>query len=112
MMFLKSGGLATILFVFLVGWIFLADNGRGRIERSCVPIQWAGTVVESIVDLTIPKYSSIVDEGVDSTEYSCQYVIWRIFYEKEYLIDLETKELEEIEQIKKDRNKEGKRFHD
>lgn len=111
-MFLKSGGVASILLIFFVAWVFLADNGQGRLERSCEPVQWVGTIFESIVDLTYPEYSYIVDEGVDSTEYSCQYIIWRIFYEEEWLEYEEEQKIEDAELIKEERRKAGKNYHD
>lgn len=112
MMFLKGGGLASILLVVFLGWVFIADGGMARIERICKPVQWVGTVAESATDLTIPQYSRKVDGWVDSLEFSCQYTVWRLFYEKEWQESQEQKqeESERLEEERKDSS--GKKFHD
>lgn len=109
-MFMKGGGLFSVLFMVFVGWIFIADSGETRLTRACKPIDWAGVVFESVTDLTLPQYSPNVDRWMDSAEFSCQYTIWRLFYEDKWLEATDQQKKEAEETVKP--NPHGKKYHD
>lgn len=114
MMFMKGGGLFSILMVLFVGWVFIASSDEERLVRACKPTQWIGGFATSIVDLTAPKYSSTVDGWIDSLEYSCQYMLWRLFYESAWLEqqdDMEKNLYRAIDDDKK-ASRNGKKMHD
>ena len=107
---MKSGGVFSILFMVFVAWVFIADGGEQRITRACKPIDWGGVVFESITDLTFPEYSRNVDKWMDSAEFSCQYTVWRLFYEQEWINAKENNESVDLD--KQSNPGEGKKFHD
>lgn len=113
-MFMKGGGLSSILLIIFLGWIFIASSDEERLIRSCKPTQWIGGFGTSLVDLTVPKYSKTVDGWVDSLEYSCQYMFWRLFYESAWLEQQEKleKNLYHAIEEKKEQNRNGKKLHD
>lgn len=110
MTFMKSGGVFSILFMVFVAWVFIADGGEQRITRACKPIDWGGVIVESITDLTLPEYSRTVDGWMDSAEFSCQYTVWRLFYEAQW-VDANEEKKERIT-IEENKPGEGKKYHD
>jgi len=98
MMMFKGGGMFGILALVFFTWVFIASADQERLERGCRPVQWLGSFVESITDLTVPKYSPTVDGWIDSAEYGCQYMVWRLFYEDAWVLD-QTKKAQEKEII-------------
>lgn len=85
MMFMKSSGIASILFIIFIGWVFIAATPQLRMDRTCKPVPWLGSLVTSLVDLSYPVYSKNVDRWVTSAEFSCQYMVWRLFYEDSWV---------------------------
>jgi len=71
--------------VVYIGWVFVADSPRLRIERAARPVVWAGGVLESIADLTDPTQSGPIRAWTADAYYSFQYMLWRRFYEDEFL---------------------------
>ena len=113
-MLFKGGGLFSVLLIVFAGWIFIASSDQERLVRACKPTQWVGGLAVSIVDLTAPKYSSTADGWITSLEYSCQYMLWRLFYEDAWLkYQEQAKEniYEAIEQTKQELRG-NKRHHD
>jgi hypothetical protein len=74
-------GIPLILFVV---WIFLAPLPEQRIERACSPITWVGNLATSTTALTKEENAHTAAPWADKLNYSCQYMIWRLFYQKDY----------------------------
>jgi hypothetical protein len=77
-------GSALIMMIFGC-WVLLAGAQEERINRSCQPILWFGNVLESVALLTVDSWSDAVKEQTLDLDYGCRYVVWRVFYEEEYL---------------------------
>lgn len=75
---------ALLLMIFFV-FVMLGNSPTEKIERSCEPVLWVGNVVESVFLLADSDWSDDVKETTEEIDYSCRYIIWRAFYEEEYL---------------------------
>lgn len=73
-----------ILFLVLVGWIFLPGHPNDRIDHACRPIGWTGNVVTSVSSLVLPNHQQTVQGWFDKFEYGCEYTIWRLIYQDDY----------------------------
>lgn len=87
-----KGGIFTGLLVVFIAWVILGDGPEQRIERSCKPTVWLGNVSVSFVQLVSPKFQDKAQEAFDKFDYGCRFSVWRLFYEKEYLKNLEESE--------------------
>lgn len=74
-------GIPVVCFVF---WVFTAPLPQTRIERVCQPIHWVGNVVTSTTALTTDNHTATSVRWSDKLNYSCQYMVWRLFYQEEY----------------------------
>jgi len=74
-------GIPVVVFIF---WVFTAPLPQNRIERVCQPIQWVGNLATSTTALSADKHTSSAARWSDKLNYSCQYLIWRLFYQDEY----------------------------
>src|SRR5690554_4729251 len=74
-------GIPVLMFVL---WIFMAPLPQQRIERACSPIEWVGNVATSSTALTTQDNTATAMKWSDKLNYSCQYMIWRLFYQKQY----------------------------
>lgn len=74
-------GIPIVCFIF---WVFTAPLPQARIERVCQPITWAGNIVTSTTALTTDSHTSTSVRWSDKMNYSCQYMVWRLFYQEEY----------------------------
>lgn len=84
-------GLTILAFIL---WIFLGAAPQ-RIERTCAPIGWMGNVTVSLAALVTPNYQKPVQKWFDKFTYGCQYTVWRLFYQDDYLKFVETQRTEE-----------------
>ena len=101
-------GLALMMFV---GWVMISDTPAQRMDRACRPVVWSGNVTVSIASLAEPSAHEAnkefqsqagkppppppdrskkplgqrVQGAFDGFNYGCQYALWRLFYEQEYL---------------------------
>ena len=82
---MKSTSLLGIAFIVFLVWIFFASMPEYRLERACKPVNWFGNLTESFISLTIPDKLTATTEIFHSLEYSCQYALWRLFYEADFL---------------------------
>ena len=73
-----------ILFLALVGWIFIASTPNERLERVCKPVGWTGNVVVSLSALVLPTQEKTVQGWFDKLEYGCRYTAWRLIYQNDY----------------------------
>jgi len=105
-------GLALLMFL---GWSLISDTPSQRMERACRPVTWMGNITVSLASLSEPSareankefqsrsgnpppappdkakkpLSGSVQETFDGFNYGCQYALWRLFYEREYLAEQE-----------------------
>lgn len=86
-----------ILFLAFVAYIFVAPNPSVRIERVCKPVPVTGNVIVSMSALILPQHQSTVQGWVSKFDYGCQYIVWRMVYQKEYL-EYQEKKKEEVKQ--------------
>ncbi len=85
MMLMKGSGLFTIAFLVYGIWVLIASGNDERISRACRPVEWGGTIVASLTDIVLPEYSFKVDDWTSSIVFSCEYTVWRLFFEDAYL---------------------------
>jgi len=78
------GQLVSIGFVVFIVWILLASTPQTRLERACRPVDWTGNLATSTAALVAPSYQQSVTKTFRSIDYSCQYMLWRLFYEDDY----------------------------
>lgn len=74
-------GIPILFFVF---WIFTAPLPQERISRVCEPIHWVGNLATSTTALSSAKHTETSARWSDKLNYSCQYLIWRLFYQDDY----------------------------
>jgi hypothetical protein len=74
-------GIPVLMFVW---WVFTAPVPQQRIERVCEPINWVGNLGTSATALATDSHTGTAERWSDKLDYSCQYMIWRLFYQKEY----------------------------
>lgn len=74
-------GIPVLFFVF---WIFTAPLPQERISRVCEPIHWVGNLATSTTALSSAKHTESSARWSDKLNYSCQYLIWRLFYQDDY----------------------------
>jgi hypothetical protein len=69
-----------------VGSIFISTSPRERLERACAPVGWMGKVATSVSMLTTTSEETplATQRWFDSLNYSCQYTLWRQFYEESW----------------------------
>lgn len=75
-------GLTILAFIV---WVALGGTPSDRMHRTCSPISWVGNVVTSITALTAPSWQTNVQYSFDKAAYGCEYTLWRLFYQEEYL---------------------------
>lgn len=86
--------LAVLLYII---WVFLGGSPDDRMQRTCQPILWAGNVTQSLTALTLPEYGQSVTKAFDNVDYACQYTLWRLFYEKDFIESLKNQGMSEEE---------------
>ncbi len=75
-------GVSILIFI---GWVFLAGPPSERIDRGCRPIGWVGNIFTSVFAIGAPSFSEATHRVFKNTEYTCQYAIWRLIYEREWI---------------------------
>jgi len=74
-------GIPLLMFIL---WVFIAPLPEQRIERVCAPITWVGNLTTSTTALTKKNHTDTAATWADKLDYSCQYLIWRLIYQKDY----------------------------
>lgn len=74
-----------VLVLIYIGWIFLAGMPSERIDRGCRPVGWVGNIVTSIFAMGAPTLSKGSYRTFNNIEYGCQYAVWRLIYEKDWV---------------------------
>lgn len=75
--------LSIPLLVFIL-WVFAAPIPQQRIQRVCQPINWVGNIATSSTALATDGHTHTAVKWSDKLSYSCQYMVWRLFYQEEY----------------------------
>lgn len=70
--------------LFFVIWVFAASSPQGRISRGCEPINWVGNVATSTTALSAESHTATTARWSDKLNYSCQFMVWRLFYQEDY----------------------------
>jgi len=79
---------SLLFFIAVFTWIvriFLVTDGSERIERSCTPVEILGQVTISATALVADQYTGNMQATMNQWVYGCRYVVWRSFYEEDYL---------------------------
>lgn len=74
-----------ILLVVYIGWIFIAGEPTVRMDRACRPVEWTGNMAVSLAALTYPSGQRKTQLAFENMDYGCEYSLWRLFYESDYL---------------------------
>ncbi len=82
---LKLGGWGIVLTMFMSIWIMMASDPHERLNRACKPVEWTGNLFTSLALLTWPSTTERVRSTFERTDYGCEFMLWRAFYEKEYV---------------------------
>lgn len=101
--------LATILFFLFV---IIGSSPLERIDRSCMPVGWAGKALTSVASLFGDSPEMKTRTAMEEAEQSCQYIIYRQFFKdelEEQRRAREQLEAEEGEDRAEDRAEEGGR---
>lgn len=78
---LAEGAVSFILLVVYLAWIFVSGTPHQRLQRTCDPIHWMGQASLSVDALMVPGWEEGTARFFQRTDYDCQYVLWRQFYE-------------------------------
>lgn len=78
-------GIFSLLFIVFALWVVIAPNGEARINRTCEPVNWAGSLSVSVGQLIFPNNQNSVQNFFDKGNYSCRFIVWRLIYEGRYL---------------------------
>ncbi|WP_414039336.1 hypothetical protein ACJU26_08905 [Acidithiobacillus sp. M4-SHS-6] len=76
-----------ILGIIFIGYVMLGlktDDGMGAIDHFCQPVHWAGNVAVSIAAEVDPHAEAVTQSSLNRLHYSCEYIGWRLFFEKRY----------------------------
>lgn len=74
-------GVPVLMFIL---WVFSAPVPQQRIVRVCEPIHWVGNVATSTTALATEQHTETTVRWSDKMNYSCQYMVWRLFYQEDY----------------------------
>ncbi len=74
-----------IMFIAYVALGLRVNQGMGAVDNFCQPINWAGNVAVSIAAQVDPHTENITHKSMTHLHYSCEYIGWRLFFEKQYL---------------------------
>lgn len=80
-----GGLLWSFAFVVYFVWVFMSTDGSERMTRACMPISWVGNVTTSLTSVIVPGWEDESDSLFKKGTYTCEFALWRLFYEKEYL---------------------------
>lgn len=79
----------ALVSLFIGVWfisIFIVTSPKDRIEKTCAPVTWMGSVATSmsmlfnVDDKTLAKTKEMFANGT----YGCSFTVWRLFYEDDW----------------------------
>lgn len=68
-----------------IGGIFVTSDPRTRIDRACVPVTFADSLLVAVVQVIHEPYAMGAHEMMLSVEYGCKFTVWKTFYEEREL---------------------------
>jgi len=71
--------------MFFFGYVLLASSPLSRIERTCLPTEWAGTALVSTAGLFSAEAEVRTDQAMGEFTVACQYLVYRQFFRDDYL---------------------------
>lgn len=74
-------GVPVLMFIL---WVFAAPVPQQRIVRVCEPTHWIGNLATSTTALATEQHTETSVRWSDKMNYSCQYMVWRLFYQEDY----------------------------
>lgn len=76
-----GAGIFFVLLIVFVVWFLSASSPRERLKRVCRPVWWFGDLWVSVGELDgRPEVMGDLSYMRDKMDYSCQWIIWRLFY--------------------------------
>lgn len=78
--FLISVG-AVIWLIWMMAATSLIEED-GRLDRACLPVDWSGSLIRSVVQAVYPPWVINVQEGTVSTSRWCELTIYRFIDEQ------------------------------
>ena len=94
---INLGGIGVVAFLIWCFWVAMAGSPHKTLERVCSPISVTGNLMVSLAALAWEPSMKGTKRVFDQTYYGCQYMGWRLVYErryKEWLIEQERLGLE------------------
>lgn len=73
-----------ILFLAFVAFGLQKDEGMGAVDNFCAPVNWAGNISVSMSAIIDPHSEAETKKAFTQMNYSCRYIGWRLFFEKQY----------------------------
>ncbi len=64
-----------------IGGIFVTSDPRTRIDRACLPVTFADSVLVAVVQIIHEPYAMGAHQMMLSIEYGCKFTVWKTFYE-------------------------------
>ncbi len=65
-----------------IGGIFVTSDPRARIDRTCLPVTFADSLLVAVVQVIHEPYAMGAHEMMLSVEYGCKFTVWKTFYEE------------------------------
>lgn len=96
---LKFGGFGTVLILIFAVWCLMGANRSMQMERACRPVGWFGNVTVSIVAVTAGSWVKSVAHSFDKVDYTCQYALWRLFYERAWQQAIQDGKIDPVTQL-------------
>ena len=78
------GQLVSLSVLAFLVWVLLASSPRDRLDRACRPVDWGGNILVSLSALFSADNIPAIQKFIANTDYSCQYTLWRLFYEDDF----------------------------
>lgn len=82
---LKLGGWGIVLSMIFMIWVSMPQDPHDRFDRACAPVAWTGNLFTSLTIMAWEKYAESMRDSWEKIDYGCEYMVWRLFYEDEYL---------------------------
>lgn len=76
---------SMIFFIAVMVWIggiFVTSDPRARIDRACLPVTFADSLLVAVVQVIHEPYAMGAHEMMLSIEYGCKFTVWKSFYEE------------------------------
>lgn len=78
---------SLIFFILVMVWagsILVTSDAHKRIDRTCIPVEYADIGATSAMTLVDQGWGDSTHRFFTRMHYGCRYVIWSMFYEREW----------------------------